>query len=271
MTQLAHYQGLTNCLLGVWAILSGLEWLFNSRLVSNGGILEWPLLRLREGFLFRPSLDWLWSHRIFQVAQVVRVGCGAALILLPVAGLYSSVANSLLIASCLYVNVRICFGNDGSDQMGLMVAIGSLVAQTGVALSDSTLAYAGAVFIGGQAFLAYFVAGAAKAASNSWRNGLAVAGVMNTATFGNAWAAGATRRPTASLIIGWFVILTEVSFPIAFVAPEWLLLTCLVGFAFFHVCNALFMGLNAFVPAFLSTYPTIIFLNLTFHSLFSAG
>jgi hypothetical protein len=151
--------------------------------------------------------------------------------------------------------------------MGLIVAVGALIMACGLVIRDTDAAYAGVILVSGQALLAYFVAGASKVISPVWRSGSAVAGVMQTETFGNKWAARVTSGiPTLSYVVGWSVIVTEMLFPIAFIAPTWLLVFCLTGFSVFHFINAYFMGLNSFVVSFLAVYPSVAKINFDLRS-----
>ena len=57
----------------------------------------------------------------------------------------------------------------------------------------------------------------------------------------------------------WFVIAFEVTFPLALVlGPTGVAVYAAVG-ALFHVSNAVLMGLNTFVWAFVATYPAVLF------------
>ncbi|MBX5235290.1 hypothetical protein HJC02_23940 [Rhizobium sp. NLR4a] len=151
--------------------------------------------------------------------------------------------------------------------MGVIVAFGAMLIALGLALGDRYVAYAGIVFISGQALLAYFVAGASKLTSIVWRSGSAVSGVMQTVTFGNAWAARLMlASPIVSFGVGWLVMGTEVLFPIAFIAPPLILAVILIGFAIFHLSNAIFMGLNSFVLSFVATYPAVWLINTDIRS-----
>lgn len=259
---------LTQPLMACWAIVSALEWIANGQMFHSRGLLAWPVLRLRAGMTLRIGAESaLGSQQAFVAAQIVRLVSGITLLLFN-APIVSASAIFVLVCTCAFTNFRACFGGDGSDQMGLIVAVGALFMATGLAVNDSAFGYSGVMLVGGQALLAYFVAGASKVISPVWRSGAAVAGVMQTTTFGNEWAALQTSRNSKiSYFIGWFVILTEMLFPITFIAPTWLLVVMLSGFAIFHCVNAYFMGLNSFVISFLATYPAVIKMNFDLRSI----
>ena len=83
----------------------------------------------------------------------------------------------IILLSCFYISRRTWFGGDGSDQMGMVIAAGTAIMSAGITFNDTDLALSGVLAIGGQATLAYFVAGAAKLVSPVWRDGSALMGV----------------------------------------------------------------------------------------------
>ncbi|HEY6033401.1 MAG TPA: hypothetical protein VIV58_04055, partial [Kofleriaceae bacterium] len=62
------------------------------------------------------------------------------------------------------------------------------------------------------------------------------------------------RRP-----IGIAMVITEAAFPLALLGPWWLVLAFFAWGVVFHVANAVLMGLNSFLWAFVATYPAIAF------------
>ena len=57
---------------------------------------------------------------------------------------------------------------------------------------------------------------------------------------------------------GWVVILAELAFPLALLAPAKVLFGVLALFALFHVGIAVAMGLDTYVWAFLAAYPSVL-------------
>jgi hypothetical protein len=237
---------ITQPFLGCWAILSASEWLANSELFGSRGFLAWPILRLRVGMTARFGDESRLGRRdAFTLAQIIRLLAGVSLLLWYTPRI-SATALFVLVCTCAYTNFRACFGGDGSDQMGLIVAVGALMMASGLAIQDTEGAYAGVILVSGQALLAYFVAGVSKLFSPVWRSGSAVVGVMQTETFGNIWAARVTSdAPTLSYVVGWSVIVTV---------------------AIFHFINAYVMGLNSFVVSFFAVYPSVVKINLDLRS-----
>jgi hypothetical protein len=168
----------------------------------------------------------------------------------------------VIIFSCIYMNYRTCFGGDGSDQMGFIVCVGTLLMVLGNQVDDFQLGFAGVLLIGGQAVISYFIAGASKLVSPVWRRVGAILGVMKTETYGHNLAVRLVDgREMLQAIICWTVIITEIAFPLVLVVPRDFMIVGFVSFAVFHLSNAFFMGLNAFVWPFVATYPSVALLN----------
>jgi hypothetical protein len=253
---------LTTFMVSAWALLSSAEWLANIRLFGTNGLLSWSVLGLRYGARNRSRVATkLSSPEAFAAIQVLRIA-GSLLAISFGATPLGVLGLALVLVSCSYVTHRACFGGDGSDQMGAILTAGAFVMGLGLYVQDEHIARAGAFLIAGQSVLSYFVAGAAKLASGVWRSGEALSGVMSTQTYGHVLAAKLSfTSPRFCGFFCWAVIVTEMAFPIVLVAPMPILAAGLIGFAAFHISNAVFMGLNAFVIAFVGTYPSVIYLN----------
>lgn len=252
----------TCILLSVWCLISTLEWVGNFGLFRDDELLSWRILSLRPERLYRAAfLQPLFRPR--GVAVVISVRLGAALIL-PFAGsaLVQMVLLLALIATSWTIKVRSWLGEDGSDQIGQIVSVGACLIAAGNVFGDLALAFSGTVLITGQLAISYFIAGFAKLLSAEWRRGLAVVGVMGTHSYGHPLGARLVGS-NALFAIGfcWFVIVAETIFPVFLLAPPQVLLWALAGFAAFHVATSYFMGLNTFLWAFLSSYPSIILAN----------
>lgn len=252
----------TKSLVGVWAILAAAEWLYNVELFSEDGLLSWKILKLRSGVLCRfGELDFLSSATAVKCVLLTRIVAAGCMLIVPTF-IVDAVCLLIIVVSSLYMSYRTCFGGDGSDQMGLIVSVGALLMALGLALTDQRISNAGVLLIGGQATLSYFVAGTSKLVSPIWRGGDALMGVMSTQTYGHLLAVKiAGQRPLLCSFVCWLVIITEMLFPLALVAPVQILIVCLAGFGIFHLSNAYFMGLNAFVWPFVATYPSVVVLN----------
>jgi hypothetical protein len=206
------------------------------------------------------------SHQLF-VPAVAGARALAAL------GLVFAGSNYVVSTACVLVAIvtsivmywRAPLGLDGSDQMLLItfVAIGIYKLFPG----DVDIARASLWFIAIQGCLSYFVAGVAKIVSPVWRSGEAVRRILGTRTYGASWSASLVRgRDGVCMALSWFLMLFECAFPLVLAFGQ-------AGFAAFailgicfHVANAVTMGLNTFVWAFVATYPAILFCAISLRS-----
>lgn len=153
------------------------------------------------------------------------------------------------------------YGEDGADQMNLIVAV-TLVLTVGPFQSVPALQL-GLLFVAAQLVLSYTSAGIAKLISPVWRSGQAVGLVVNTASYGSRQSGAALKRlPWVGRVLTWSVIVFEMSFLLALFLPwPWVAIPMALG-VFFHMSIAVVMGLNNFVPAFLSAYPALLYTSL---------
>lgn len=252
----------TKPLLALWVLLSSVEWLYNLHLLGEDGLLSFQVLRLRRSLLRSPALQAaVYSVPAVRAVLFARIAA-AVVLLLPPAGRWDLPASLMILLSCAYLARRTRFGGDGSDQMGMVVALGVTLMSAGLASADKALAWCGVLAIAGQAAIAYPAAGIAKWVSPVWRSGVALPRVMNTQSYGHAGAARlAHTAPLLSRALCWLIILSESLFPLVLLLPARAALASLACFALFHLCNAYFMGLNAFVWSFLATYPALLAAN----------
>ena len=189
---------ITKFLLAAWSLLSALEWFFNLHLFRPNGLLSWVVLRLRPALISAPAIR-PYVHSEGMVISVLLCRIAAALALLtPYPNPVDLPCSIIILFSCFYMSRRTWFGGDGSDQMGMVVAAGVAIMSAGLVFNDKDVALAGVLAIGGQATLAYFVAGAAKLASPVWREGGALMGVMKTQSYGHVFAVDLRKLALAS-------------------------------------------------------------------------
>ena len=251
-------------LAAIGLIVTTLEYLAALSLFGEDGILSWRIFvthsrPLRFQFLenwrkafFRPSIVAALSVlRLLSVLALLipHQSQGAYLIYLAIA----------FVTGCL-ISYRCMFGGDGSDQMHTIVLAGLIV----YCLLGTTQAgewqNIGIWFIALQSCLSYLSAGVSKLVSKKWRDGSAAFLIFNTCSYGTQGLANVLRDShTNRLLMCWGVIVFECLFPLCLIAPEPVLLTFLACGVFFHLCNAVFMGLNTFLWAFAATYPAIIY------------
>jgi hypothetical protein len=249
----------------VGALVSTLELLAARADYAPGGVFSWDLARLRlsarAGRRRRRVLDALFARGLTGLL-VARLTLVVLLVLAPAGGRLQHAGLTGLVATTLLLSWRREWGNDGSDHMSSVVLVTAFVAYG--PLSDGFLETTGLVYLCVQACLAYGTAGVAKLVSPVWRSGAALGLVLDTATYGHARTAAALQRYVQiGQLMTWSVVVAELALGLGLVlflpAPwAWILL---VWGASFHVAAAVMMGLNTFLPAFLATYPALVYVH----------
>ncbi|MBF0688243.1 MAG: hypothetical protein IR158_10850 [Cellulomonas sp.] len=240
--------------------LTAMEYLARPQQLGDKGLLSWDVERTRMRAASRRRadvLDVLAKPPGIYVVFALRLL--AALVLLNPASpaRARTIAVGYISATTYALHYRIRYGTDGTDHMTLLTYAALFVAR--VMPGDARVQQACTWFIAGQTSLSYLAAGLAKAAGPSWRTGLAMPGIFRTKVYGDRRVHAMLKdRRLLSTVAGWAVVVGEVVLPLVLVAPRrsgWALLG--MG-ASFHVGNAMFMGLNRFVWAFVGTYPAVV-------------
>lgn len=153
------------------------------------------------------------------------------------------------------LNARNQYGQDGSDQMILVVLIGVLVAQ---AAGGEEVASVAMAYLAGQLLLSYLVAGSAKAVSPIWRGGQAMVGILGTQGYGVPRLGTIPgRHPWAAKAPCWSMILFECGGPFLILGGSRGALALIAAGLLFHVGIASLMGLNVFLWSFAACYPAV--------------
>jgi hypothetical protein len=122
------------------------------------------------------------------------------------------------------------------------------------------------LFIAAQSALSYFTSGAAKLISPIWMSGNALVRIMATTAFGSELGVRlASINPGLTRVLCRATVIAEVLFPFLVFGPRWMLIAFFVWGFSFHLANAVFMGLNTFLWAYISTYPALYFAWHFFH------
>lgn len=264
IAQVPTYTGL---LIGIWGVLTSLEWMAGHSLFSPGSVFDGKVLSLRSTRPQSRLLNIYLAERAMLVIFVARliasiIVLSASQIASPRAAAISLTAAILLLTLSLLITRRSGYGGDGSDQMGTVVLIGYILMAWGHLSGSRLTSIAGIVLIAGQLTISYCVSGVSKWLSRTWRSGLALPGVMGTYTYGHSFAASVSEgNIKIARLLCWLIFVTETIFPASLLLPPLWLQLCLACFLFFHLSNAYFMGLNAFVWSFSACYPSLIFVN----------
>lgn len=213
-----------------------------------------PLFQGRAAGIFHVVM----SEPNYRLTVVLRVVTAAGVMVCP----YRSIGRTTCLVGLsilqLLKGYRSSYGSDGSDQMTFIVIASSALE------SICPKEYSTAVMINGfisfQSMLSYMTSGMAKWKSPSWRSGDALDDVLRTQTYGDADLYKVFRR--SRRVAKWLarlVFVSETTLPLLILGSrKSRLLAMSTGFIF-HIGVAKFMGLNRFVWAFCSTYPSLNF------------
>jgi hypothetical protein len=242
--------------ISIATVITSIEFAAHRRLVSRGGIWDWRVLRTRTRFTFRiPSVE-----RTTTQGRTWVLGCAlrafAGILALPVPGPSALQAGALLAICVLTVGMmyRLMFGLDGSDQLVALLSLAGALALfvDTVAAKELFCWFTTAIVC-----VSYVTAGAAKATSPIWRSGRALGVIMRTDSYGaGRWITlsdGALGRLGTRL-----VILVELAFPLSLIGWPWLTVPLVTAMTGFHGATAVVMGLNGFLPAYVSTFGCVI-------------
>jgi hypothetical protein len=255
---------LSRCLFAIGSIVWGIEYLSLREQFSNQAILSWDIGRLRYVWSSRlrpnSSFDLIFGRRAAIAFPVARIIIGVLLLIPAVPLPYYALGLGMAAIVSISWFLRTPQGQDGSDQIFLLVAV-ALACAYGF---DSATMYAVAsLFISLQLTICYVTAGLSKLISREWRSGVAITHVFRTYNYGSPWIFKlASGNKSIALSIAWFVIGFELLFPIVFLTPAPAKIALLTVPLIFHLGTAIFMGLNLFLVSFLSAYPLLILVLL---------
>lgn len=243
-------------------LISTTELIMNGKHCTDEKLFSWKIFRSQPVLVKSRSadriLDRLLRYPHYMIVLWVRLlSILLVIIPLPVSWLTPLFLGVILLTTLL-INFRSPFGQDGSDQMSSVLFITLFL--TGV-IPDKIVQEAGIWFIALQSCLSYFAAGVAKAKGKKWTSqGTAVYLIFNTASYGSKPVAAFLKKyPAAGKWLTWSVIGAEVAFPLVLIAGFPLCWLFIAWGVLFHLMNAMVMGLNSFLWAFLATYPAILF------------
>ncbi|MEP0262704.1 hypothetical protein [Dokdonia sp.] len=243
--------------------ISTIELLYNWKNFKDDRLYSWKVISTRGYFSEKNTLhklaNFLLKYPNFIGVIILRL---IIILLLVVPGIWGFSQAPLFLAlvlTSLMINYRSPFGQDGSDQMSTIVIIVLFLYH--INPENSIVAQAGIWFIALQSLLSYFTAGFFKAKGEKWTTRPnAVFLIFNTATYGSKPIAGYLQnRQMAITFLTWSTVAVEAAFPLVLVTGYPGMIVFLGWGLTFHLMNALVMGLNSFLWAFLATYGAIIY------------
>jgi hypothetical protein len=248
-------------LVSVGVIISCAEFLAIRAELAPTGLLNFPIPQARARWMVRnyvsPVLDRIFNYPSVLVIICLRLGAATVLLAGVSQGATEATLCLLVAATSIALSLRTPFGNDGADQMTVLI----FVALTLARLADTTeAANVSLWFLALQTCLSYLTAGVAKAAEPIWRNGEAIKGIFRTTVYGHSTVSTLVQQyPILARLAGWSVVTTECLFVLSIVCPRPIVFVFLAGGLLFHVASAAVMGLNTFAWAFGATYPAVFY------------
>jgi hypothetical protein len=203
-----------------------------------------------------PALLLLLDRCLVAILSLQAIGSLAVVVFGPFL-LVGRVAVLLSLASLLAIRYRRYAGGDGAEQFAVLTLAATALATLPVP-SEARVKLA-VIFVAAELALAYVTSGVAKLLSPVWRSGTALPLILNTSGHGHPWAVAFLRRHGRfALVSAWAVILFECASPALALGPPWLLMSTLAVGVSFHLCCAVFMGLNSFLWSFPASYPVAV-------------
>ncbi|WP_155984839.1 hypothetical protein [Saccharomonospora piscinae] len=246
-------------LAAVGAGVSSMEALTAIRDFDRGSLLNWQVARTRFPWMVGRAgrvLDVVFDKEGLRVLHGLRLLSAGTVLAGRKPRRSKRAAKAYLAGSSHAMRLRSPYGSDGSEVL-LSITLTALTLAD-LAGSDTRARKACLWFIAAQSCLSYGIAGSAKAISPVWRDGSAIRDIFRTRIFGQEDLFRFLRdKPRLNRAIGWATIGGEALFPLVLLAPKPLARALLAVGLCFHTGNAVAMGLNRFVWAFVSTYPAI--------------
>lgn len=242
-------------------VISSIEDLKSFHVFRKGGILSWNVTKYRSEFLAKKYASFIstlfMNERGFLVILSLKLIGSVLLLVFSINGFVCPGLIAFELALLLLVTMRSYYGLDGAHQMNVIIMLAlAIAAFSGVGSEISSLCI---WFIACELILAYFIAGINKIISPIWRNTHALNAIFSTKVYGSALIYNLVKRSKPlAYVLCWSMLAFEMLFVGVLFSEHACLGLCAVGFGF-HLFNALFMGLNTFMFAFLSAYPAILF------------
>lgn len=253
-------------------IISTLEFLSIGKSFEKSGAYSWAVFRaimpVTRNITLSKLMDAMFSGaRGAIVLLSIRMLSLVFVILAPIYSVTFRVSLTVLILSILLLGWRKSFGDDGSDQMNMIIlATTWLCAEL---IESELLLKVGLWFIALQSVLSYCTSGWAKLISKKWRSGEALWQVLSTGAYGVDWIGKFLQsKPLLNHLLSWSTMLIETGFFLVLLLPFPYAAMFLMWGVAFHLSNGIIMGLNTFLWAFLATYPAIIYVWWVIHAHF---
>ena len=252
--------------LGPGLLVAAIEDWVDFPIFSNEGLLSWTVSKTNTALFSKknlmPFFNIIFGERGFKVTTIIRIITSLLMIILATKGILSPLLSWTQLVLLTYLLFRSPYGHDGGFQMYTVALLGlSIGSSFG---TQSTIGMLSLWYIAIQVVLSYVLAGIVKIISPFWTKGYAMKGVFGTKIYGNEFVFNLVKNNRAlGLFFCWSVILIETFYFAIFLLDFKTALLLVLGGFVFHLCTAVFMGLNDFFYSFSSTYPALIFCLLS--------
>ena len=245
-------------------IINDLEWISLRSHFKRTGIFSWDSRKARVASLLGaksvPALTLLFKFPNILFLFVFRVLCCIALLAFLGNYFLMGVLCIFISGISIIISIRGNEGTTGADSMAVIT-----IATAAFCLTSQVpfVWKAGLTFIGCQLALAYATAGWLRIVQPTWRSGADLLLVLRQVTYGNKMVWNyLVNRPKMAMVTSMAILLFECSAPFVLFMPVYLVIAYLCIGLFFHISNAIFMGLNTFFWAFGATYLPFLWLSV---------
>lgn len=252
------------CMSSVCSLISTLEWISLKERFKNDNYYSWEISRMKV-LAGKPQILKMLIDSIFKYPNVLVI-------------LWFQLFSSILIfftfnhpiltgLSCLgtsigyfLISYRRVDGYNGGDSMAKVVLLTGAICF----LSQSNeILKVGLIFISFQLILAYTTPGLLRLFDSNWRNGKKLMYILRMETFSKKYVYDFFNKRKALIpLTAIAIVIFESFFGLSIFLPFNLLLFVLILGFIFHLTNAIVMGLNTFLWAFVGSYPAFIWTSL---------
>ncbi len=258
---------LIQTLASIAVIVNAIEIIVERHQYGPRGIYNLEVLRTNKKWMMSKWIEPIYNFLFKYPNYIFLVSIQLVVAILVISHFFTN-QSTLFIIIILVVHLlshlRNQYGLDGSDQLQIIIFACLLGFY---ATTDPLIQKYSIFFLCFQSLLSYLMAGIAKLFSSSWRKGNAIAGIINTESFGNkVLAQFLINNPLLSKLVCWWIIMFECIFPILiFTGIQNTILFILSG-TMFHLSIAIIMRLNSFFWSFIAPYPAMLFFASEFQN-----
>ena len=248
-------------LAAIGVLIVSVETIVSSQVLRDDGLMSWEVGCLQRPGMVCGKLGWA-LDRLLRYPNVfalliIRAVLAAAVAAGPASWVRSPWLVCPMTLVILLLTVRHPYGQDGADQMTVMIFVG---AGQVVLSREPWVVKIYLWFLALQVCLSYATSGIAKATAAGWRDGSFLLGIAASGLYGHQRAALALSvRPGLSRALSRSIVAWERVFPLVLVAPRPLGYVMIATGVLFHLSNGLLMGLNNFLWLFVATYPALLY------------